>query len=82
MAFNYYQPTVYPIGYNSSPVGYNSSPTYSNSNTGMVWVNDYNEAVMYPVAPKSGFHGQAINTNLRFSRTKRNAERKNTRFCA
>lgn len=53
MAFNYYQPTTYPIGYNSSPVGYNSSPTYSNSNTGMVWVNDYNEAVMYPVAPNA-----------------------------
>ena len=53
MAFNYYQPMAYQTGYNPTPVGYNPSPTASYGNTGIVWVDGYDAAAMYPIAPNA-----------------------------
>lgn len=47
MAYNYYQP----IGY--QPVNYQQYQPVQQTQNGIIWVNDYNEAAMYPVAPNS-----------------------------
>lgn len=55
MAYNYYQPMGYaPQTY--APQMPNPQPQLQQAayaNTGIVWVNDYNEAAMYPIAPNA-----------------------------
>lgn len=57
MAYNYYQPMGYPM-YNQpqqlpSPQPQLQMQQAAYANTGIVWVNDYNEAAMYPIAPNA-----------------------------
>ncbi len=52
MAYNYYQPMGYqPVNYQQyQPAPQMQQPQMQN---GIIWVNDYNEAAIYPVAPNS-----------------------------
>lgn len=56
MAYNYYQPMGYTPFYNQSQQFPQIQPQIqpqATMNTGIVWVADYNEAAMYPVAPNA-----------------------------
>lgn len=55
MAYNYYQPMGYTPMYNQQPLPQPQPQIQPQAyaNTGIVWVADYNEAAMYPIAPNA-----------------------------
>lgn len=59
MAYNYYQPSgyvpMYAANYNQmqGQQMQTPQPNPAASNAGMIWVDGYNEAAMYPVAPNA-----------------------------